>query len=336
MSYINMVDINGKTYNLESLTDGEFEVFLPVLAANDEFILKSGVVNNLTSYETKKPLSAYQGRVLSTKISDLTIDMNNKFDDLEIYVNEQDDLLSKSIQGETERATLAENANANAIATEQSRAKGVEGELDAAIKQEATDRANAILAEETRAKSVESNHALRIESMEVFFKEADIDASQEFIDTLKEIQTYIADDKTGAESMVLSIQSKVDKVDGKGLSTNDYTTTEKDKLANIEAEANKYIHPSYDTATSGFYKITVDEFGHVSSVMAVSKDDIVNLGIPAQDTTYSDATISASGLLSSTDKAIYDGYDTLITELQKKINELEKRIDALDGGGATE
>ena len=33
--------------------------------------------------------------------------------------------------------------------------------------------------------------------------------------------------------------TKVDKVDGKGLSTNDYTTEEKNKLENIEAQANK-------------------------------------------------------------------------------------------------
>ena len=38
--------------------------------------------------------------------------------------------------------------------------------------------------------------------------------------------------------------TKVDKVSGKGLSTEDYTTAEKNKLAGIEAGANKYIHPA--------------------------------------------------------------------------------------------
>ena len=37
---------------------------------------------------------------------------------------------------------------------------------------------------------------------------------------------------------------KVDKVSGKGLSTNDYTTAEKNKLTGIETGANKYVHPS--------------------------------------------------------------------------------------------
>lgn len=40
------------------------------------------------------------------------------------------------------------------------------------------------------------------------------------------------------------LKDKVDKVDGKGLSTNDYTTTEKEKLAGIEVGANKYVLPS--------------------------------------------------------------------------------------------
>lgn len=38
--------------------------------------------------------------------------------------------------------------------------------------------------------------------------------------------------------------SKVDKVAGKQLSTEDYTTTEKTKLAGIAANANNYVHPT--------------------------------------------------------------------------------------------
>lgn len=37
--------------------------------------------------------------------------------------------------------------------------------------------------------------------------------------------------------------NKVDKVDGKGLSTNDYTTAEKNKLSGIAEKANNYVHP---------------------------------------------------------------------------------------------
>ncbi len=51
------------------------------------------------------------------------------------------------------------------------------------------------------------------------------------------------------------ISGKVDKEDGKGLSTNDYTTVEKTKLNNIEENANNYVHPSNHSASM----ITQDE-----------------------------------------------------------------------------
>lgn len=44
------------------------------------------------------------------------------------------------------------------------------------------------------------------------------------------------------------ISGKVDKVEGKQLSTEDYTTLEKAKLSNVEEGANKYIHPSTHSA----------------------------------------------------------------------------------------
>jgi hypothetical protein len=45
--------------------------------------------------------------------------------------------------------------------------------------------------------------------------------------------------------------NKVDKVSGKGLSTNDYTTNEKEKLAGIAAEANKtVVDVSLNTSSS--------------------------------------------------------------------------------------
>lgn len=107
-------------------------------------------------------------------------------------------------------------------------------------------------------------------------------------------QTSIAYDlSTDSREKVLSAEqgkilneTKVDKLVGKGLSTNDYTTAEKNKLATIAEGANKYVHPVYNKQQSGLYKIAVDLTGHVSGVWPVSKDDIVALGIPAQDTVY--------------------------------------------------
>lgn len=106
------------------------------------------------------------------------------------------------------------------------------------------------------------------------------------------------------------LDGKVDKVDGKGLSTNDYTTADKDKLAGIAANANNYTHPVYGAITGmpngdeapGFgdtfivSQVKSDNLGHVTEM------DDMTITIP-NDT----ATTSEDGLMSSGDKSKLDG-----------------------------
>lgn len=87
------------------------------------------------------------------------------------------------------------------------------------------------------------------------------------------------------------------------------SSSDKSKLNGIEAQANKYVHPTHTAKANGFYKVTVDSLGHISSATAVAKSDITALGIPAQDTTYTNATSSQAGLMSASDKAKLDGID---------------------------
>lgn len=117
------------------------------------------------------------------------------------------------------------------------------------------------------------------------------------------------------DDTTVDLSGKVDKVAGKGLSTNDYTTAEKTKLAGIAEGANKYVHPSYTAKTSGLYKVTVDATGHVSAVAAVTKGDITALGIPGQDTTYPEAATAKAGLMSAADKSKLDGM-TIATDAE--------------------
>lgn len=119
-----------------------------------------------------------------------------------------------------------------------------------------------------------------------------------------ESEVVLLDDTT------VDLTNYVEKEEGKGLSTNDYTTEDKEKLAGL----NNYTHPSYTEQTSGLYKVTVDATGHVSAVEAVTKSDITALGIPAQDTTYTAATAEADGLMSKDDKAKLDDMDVATTE----------------------
>lgn len=51
------------------------------------------------------------------------------------------------------------------------------------------------------------------------------------------------------DGLSTSLDGKVDKESGKGLSTEDYTTIEKNKLAGIEAGANNYTHPATHPAS---------------------------------------------------------------------------------------
>ena len=128
-----------------------------------------------------------------------------------------------------------------------------------------------------------------------------------------ENEVVLLDDTT------VDLTNYVEKEEGKGLSTNDYTTEDKEKLAGL----NNYTHPSYTPQASGLYKVTVDATGHVSAVEAVTKEDITGLGIPAQDTTYAPATSEANGLMSKEDKAKLDGMEVAtLEEVQEMLNEV--------------
>ena len=124
-----------------------------------------------------------------------------------------------------------------------------------------------------------------------------------------ELQRLLADSKVLKDIVQNNWDSKVDKEDGKGLSSNDFTTELKNKLSGIEPGANKYEHPEHPAKSTGMYKVTVDGYGHVSYTTPVTKEDIVALGISAEGKEYEEATALESGLMSARDKAKLDQYD---------------------------
>lgn len=100
------------------------------------------------------------------------------------------------------------------------------------------------------------------------------------------------------DDTTVDLSNYVQKDGDKVLSDNNFSDADKTKLDGIAEGANNYTHPSHTAAASGFYKVTVDELGHVTDVTAVTKEDITGLGIPGQDTTYQKATAEADGLMS--------------------------------------
>lgn len=95
------------------------------------------------------------------------------------------------------------------------------------------------------------------------------------------------------------VDNKVDKVEGKGLSTNDYTNTEKNKLSGIEANANNYVHPT----TAGNKHIPSG--GSAGKILGWAADGTAQW-VDDHNTEYSDATTSAHGLMSAADKTALD------------------------------
>ena len=111
----------------------------------------------------------------------------------------------------------------------------------------------------------------------------------------------------------VTITGSVSIPNASGSSSGLMTSTMYNKLNGIATGANNYVHPSFTSRSSGLYKITVNSEGHVSAATAVQKSDITALGIPAQDTTYSNATTSSSGLMSSTH----------VTSLMNSVNDID-------------
>lgn len=73
-----------------------------------------------------------------------------------------------------------------------------------------------------------------------------VDGAPEVLDTLKELSEALGDDANFATTITEEIASKVDKVEGKGLSTNDYTTAEKQKLAGIATGAEVNVQSDWE------------------------------------------------------------------------------------------
>nr|DAF51920.1 MAG TPA: minor tail protein [Siphoviridae sp. ctOb14] len=90
---------------------------------------------------------------------------------------------------------------------------------------------------------------------QVFTKEEVLQKIQEIIgtapealDTLEELARALDNDPDFATNIINLLSTKVDKVEGKGLTDENYTLIEKNKLAGIEQGANKYIHPTNHNA----------------------------------------------------------------------------------------
>lgn len=136
------------------------------------------------------------------------------------------------------------------------------GSIANAIKQAKSYTDTTVTAEQTRAENAEQKLTSDLASEITRAKGAE---SANTTAIANEVERATGVEETLNSNITQLQTQKVDKVEGKGLSTNDYTTPEKDKLAAIEAEANKYVLPAATTTTLGGIivgdRLSIDDTG---------------------------------------------------------------------------
>ena len=126
------------------------------------------------------------------------------------------------------------------------------GSIANAIKQVKSYTDTTVTAEQTRAEKAEQKLTSDLASEVTRAKGAE---SANTTAIANEVERATGVEETLNSNITQLQTQKVDKVEGKGLSTNDYTTPEKNKLAAIEAEANKYVLPAATASALGGVKI---------------------------------------------------------------------------------
>lgn len=136
------------------------------------------------------------------------------------------------------------------------------GSIANAIKQAKSYTDTTVTAEQTRAEAAEQKLTGDLASEITRAKGAE---SANATAIANEVERATGVEETLNSNITQLQTQKVDKVEGKGLSTNDYTTPEKNKLAAIEAEANKYVLPAATTTTLGGIivgdRLSIDDTG---------------------------------------------------------------------------
>ena len=133
------------------------------------------------------------------------------------------------------------------------------GSIANAIKQAKSYTDTTVTAEQTRAENAEQKLTSDLASEVTRAKgaeSANAAAIANEVERATGVEEALRTDVEDLTGQVLILEkTKVNKVEGKGLSTNDYTTPEKNKLAAIEAEANKYVLPAATASALGGVKI---------------------------------------------------------------------------------
>lgn len=208
---------------------------------NNRFNLEASETTSKISTETterKAADSTLQGNIDTLS---QTVSTNKTASDKAISTESErakakESSLEGSINSEITRAKAAEKTNADAIATEKNRATTKEGEISAAVSAETTARTDADSALQSKITSLTNTVSSNKTTTDKAISDEVTRAKAAEAKALSDAKTDAASKYQPKGNYLTShqdISGKVDKVAGKGLSTNDYTTAEKKKLASL-------------------------------------------------------------------------------------------------------
>ena len=171
------------------------------------------------------------------------------------------------------------------------------GSIANAIKQAKSYTDTTVTAEQTRAEAAEQKLTSDLASEVTRAKGAE---SANATAIANEVERATGVEETLNSNITQLQTQKVDKVEGKGLSTNDYTTPEKNKLAAIEAEANKYILPAATASALGGVKIGSNITLANGGTISITKANVTSaLGVDPTTTYVKKAGDAMTGALTN-------------------------------------
>lgn len=178
------------------------------------------------------------------------------------------------------------------------------GSIANAIKQAKSYTDTTVTAEQTRAENAEQKLTSDLASEVTRAKgaeSANATAIANEVERATGVEEALRTDVEDLTGQVLILEkTKVNKVEGKGLSTNDYTTPEKNKLAAIEAEANKYVLPAATASALGGVKIGSNITLADGGTISITKANVTSaLGVDPTTTYVKKAGDTMTGALTN-------------------------------------
>lgn len=248
----------------------------------------------------------------------ISTNLQNEIDRSTQIDTQHTNAINKEVQDRKEAIDTEVSDRNAAILVETNRAKAKEEELDSKITDHtaATNAALALKADKsdtyTKAQ-VDANTDTTVTAEQTRAENAEQKLTSDLASEVTRAKgaesanaTAIANEverATGVEetlnSNITQLQTqKVDKVEGKGLSTNDYTTPEKNKLAAIEAEANKYVLPAATASALGGVKIGSNITLADGGTISITKNNVTSaLGVDPTTTYVRKAGDTMTGIL---------------------------------------